>query len=58
MLHIELSRKSDLIVVCPATANTIAKYANGLADNLASTTLLAANKKIILQLRVGYIFHK
>ena len=47
MLHIELSRKSDLIVVCPATANTIAKYANGLADNLASTTLLAANKKII-----------
>jgi len=47
MLHIELSRKSDLIVVCPATANTIAKYANGLADNLASTTLLATNKKII-----------
>ena len=47
MLHIELSRKTNLILVCPATANTIAKYANGLADNLASTTLLAANKKII-----------
>ncbi len=48
MLHIELSRKCDLIIVCPATANTIAKFANGLADNLASTTLLASDKKIIL----------
>jgi len=47
MLHIDLSRKSNLIVVCPATANTIAKYTNGYADNLAITTLLASNKKII-----------
>ena len=47
MLHINLSRKNDLIVVCPATANTIAKFANGYGDNLASTTLLASNKPII-----------
>ena len=47
MLHINLSRENDLIVVCPATANTIAKFANGYGDNLASTTLLASNKQII-----------
>jgi len=47
MLHINLSRKNDLIVVCPSTANTIAKFANGYGDSLASTTLLAANKSII-----------
>ena len=46
MLHINLSRKNDLLVVCPATANTIAKFANGYGDNLASTTLLASNKPI------------
>ena len=46
MLHINLSRKNDIIVVCPATANTIAKFAKGYGDNLASTTLLAANKPI------------
>ena len=48
MLHIKLSRDNDLIVVCPATANTIAKLANGYADNLATNTLLAANKRIII----------
>ena len=47
MLHIKLSRKADLIVICPATANTIAKYANGYADNLASTTLIASNKQVV-----------
>tara|TARA_B100000575_G_C23124578_1_gene651341 strand:+ start:693 stop:1874 length:1182 start_codon:yes stop_codon:yes gene_type:complete len=47
MLHIKLSRINDLIVVCPATANTIAKFANGYGDNLATNTLLAANKKIL-----------
>ncbi len=46
MLHINLSRNNDIIVVCPATANTIAKFANGYGDNLASTTLLASNKNI------------
>ncbi|MDC0217301.1 bifunctional phosphopantothenoylcysteine decarboxylase/phosphopantothenate--cysteine ligase CoaBC, partial [Pelagibacteraceae bacterium] len=47
MLHINLSRKNDLLLVCPATANTIAKFANGYGDNLASTTLLASNKPVV-----------
>ena len=47
MLHINLSRINDLLIVCPATANTIAKLANGYGDNLASNTLLASNKKIL-----------
>jgi len=47
MLHIELTRKNNLIVVCPATANIIAKLANGFADDLASTSLIASNKQII-----------
>ena len=47
MLHINLSRNNDLILVCPATANSIAKIANGYGDNLASNILLASNKKII-----------
>ena len=48
MEHIELSRKTDLIVISPASADIIAKLANGYADDLASTTLAAANKKIFL----------
>ena len=48
MEHINLTRNSDLIVVCPASANIIAKLANGYADDLASTTLAAANKKIFI----------
>ncbi len=46
--HIRLSREADLIVVAPATANIMAKMANGLADDLASTVLLAADKPILL----------
>lgn len=46
--HIKLSRQSDLIVIAPATADFIAKISNGLADDLASNVILAANKKIIL----------
>jgi phosphopantothenoylcysteine decarboxylase/phosphopantothenate--cysteine ligase len=45
--HIRLSREADLIIVAPATANLLAKMANGLADDLASTVLLAANKPIL-----------
>ena len=46
MKHINLSRKTDLILVCPASANIIAKLANGYADDLASTTLAASDKQI------------
>ena len=48
MKHINLTRNSDLIVVAPASANIIAKLANGYADDLASTTLAASNKKIFI----------
>ena len=48
MGHIELSRWADLVVVVPATAGLIAKAANGLADDLASTTLLATDKRVLL----------
>ena len=47
MFHINLSRNNDIIVVCPATSNSIAKFANGYGDNLASNTLLASNKKVL-----------
>ena len=48
MGHIELSRSADLVVVCPATADLIAKAANGLANDLASTTLLATDKPVLM----------
>jgi len=47
MGHIQLSRLSDIILVAPATANIMAKLANGIADDLASTILLASFSKII-----------
>ncbi len=48
MGHIQLSRSADLVVVAPATANLIAKLANGLASDLASTMLLATNKPVLM----------
>jgi len=48
MGHIELSRWADLVVVAPATAGLIARAANGLADDLASTALLATDKRVLL----------
>ena len=48
MNHITLARKPDLILVAPATANIIGKYANGIADDLASTILLATFSSVFL----------
>ena len=48
MNHIMLARKPDMILVAPATANIMAKLANGIADDLASTILLASFSQIIL----------
>ena len=48
MDHISLSRWADLILIAPATANTISKLANGSSDDLASTVTLASNKKIFI----------
>ena len=46
--HIRLSREADLIVVAPATADLMAKLANGLANDLASTVLLATDKPVLM----------
>ncbi|PTM40287.1 phosphopantothenoylcysteine decarboxylase/phosphopantothenate--cysteine ligase [Bosea sp. 124] len=46
--HIALSRSTDLLVVAPATADLIAKMATGLANDLASTALLATDKRILI----------
>ncbi len=48
MGHIQLSRDADLILVAPATADLIAKMAQGVANDLASTTLLATDKKVAI----------
>lgn len=48
MGHIQLSRSTDLVVVAPATADLMGKMANGLANDLASTTLLATDKKVLM----------
>ena len=48
MGHIELSRAADLIVVCPATANLMARMAQGLADDLATTLLLATDTPVMI----------
>lgn len=48
MGHIQLSRSADLVVVCPATADLMAKAANGLANDLASTSLLATDKPVLM----------
>ena len=48
MGHIELSRSTDLLVVAPATADIMAKVANGHADDLASTALLATDKRVLM----------
>lgn len=45
--HISLAKKADMILVAPATANTIGKIANGLADNLLTTVIMASHAKIV-----------
>ena len=45
--HISLAQKADIILIAPATANTIGKIANGLADNLLTTVVMASKAKII-----------
>lgn len=47
MGHIQLSREADLIVVCPATADLMAKMAAGIADDLATTLILATDKPVM-----------
>jgi phosphopantothenoylcysteine decarboxylase/phosphopantothenate--cysteine ligase len=46
--HIQLSRSADFVLVCPATADLIAKMAAGIADDLATTLLLATDKPVVV----------
>ena len=46
--HIQLSRAADFLLVCPATADLLAKMAAGIADDLATTLLLATDKPVIV----------
>jgi phosphopantothenoylcysteine decarboxylase/phosphopantothenate--cysteine ligase len=46
--HIQLSRSADFILACPATADLLAKMAAGLADDLATTLLLATDKPVVV----------
>lgn len=46
--HIQLSRAADFVLVCPATADLLAKMAAGLADDLATTLLLATDKPVVV----------
>ena len=46
--HIQLSRAVDLVLVCPATADLLAKMAAGIADDLATTLLLATDKPVVV----------
>lgn len=45
--HIQLSRAADFVLVCPATADLLAKMAAGIADDLATTLLLATDKPVV-----------
>jgi phosphopantothenoylcysteine decarboxylase/phosphopantothenate--cysteine ligase len=46
--HIQLSRAADFVLVCPATADLLAKMAAGIADDLATTLLLGTNKPVVV----------
>jgi phosphopantothenoylcysteine decarboxylase / phosphopantothenate---cysteine ligase len=53
--HIRLARECDLVVVAPATADLLAKMAHGLADDLASTVLLATDKPILVAPAMNFV---
>ncbi|MCH5159263.1 MAG: bifunctional phosphopantothenoylcysteine decarboxylase/phosphopantothenate--cysteine ligase CoaBC [Clostridiales bacterium] len=46
--HISLAKKADIFLVCPATANIVGKYANGIADDMLSTTLMATTAPVVI----------
>lgn len=56
--HISLAQKSDIILIVPATANTIGKIANGIADNLLTTIAMASTSKIIFAPAMNTIMYQ
>src|SRR5690606_6077978 len=55
MGHIRLSREADLVVVAPASADILAKMAQGLADDLATTALLATDKPVLVAPAMNHV---
>ncbi|HHV72231.1 MAG TPA: bifunctional phosphopantothenoylcysteine decarboxylase/phosphopantothenate--cysteine ligase CoaBC [Clostridia bacterium] len=51
--HISLANKADLILVCPATANIVGKVANGIADDLLTTTIMATKAQVVFALAMN-----
>ena len=47
--HISLAQKADVMLIAPATANIIGKVANGIADDMLSTTIMATKAKVIFE---------
>ena len=58
MSHIELARWADIFIIAPATANTIGKMANGIADNLLTTIYLATGAKIVIAPAMNHLMLK
>ncbi len=58
LLHIDLARWADLFLVAPATANTIAKLAQGIADNLLTTTFLAFRGKVLVAPAMNTVMYR
>jgi phosphopantothenoylcysteine decarboxylase/phosphopantothenate--cysteine ligase len=56
--HISLSDRADLVVICPATANIIAKLANGIADDMLSCTVLATEAPVIVAPAMNYRMYR
>ncbi|MFC1998148.1 bifunctional phosphopantothenoylcysteine decarboxylase/phosphopantothenate--cysteine ligase CoaBC [Chloroflexota bacterium] len=56
--HISLSDRADLVVICPATANNIAKLANGIADDMLSCTVLATEAPVIIAPAMNYRMYR
>lgn len=58
VVHVSLSQKADVMLIAPATANIIGKFANGIADDMLSTMALAANCKIIVSPAMNTLMYK
>ncbi len=55
--HKQLSRQSDLLLLAPVSANTLGKAANGIGDNLLSTTVLSANSAIVAATHINPVMY-
>lgn len=56
--HITLAQKADVVIIAPATANIIGKIANGIADDMLSTTVMATNTNVLIAPAMNTIMYK